>query len=115
MKQLVKTFNGYLAENLSPEEEGELQSMGFSDKTQLNGSDAVLDALQEHLYSDGRTYILVTELESRTKALCEEFEKEYLYSDEDLSKASDQLSEWAFDGGGMRDVVIANAVYKNLS
>lgn len=114
MKPIVKTFNGYLAENLSPEEEGELQSMGFSDKTPLEDSRAIIDAINDHLYGDEEVRRLAAELNSRLQTLCEEFSQKYEYSDEAMSDASEQLSDWAHDGSDTLSFAIAGAVYRYL-
>lgn len=115
MKSIVKTFNGYINEELSPEEAGELHSMGFSDKTQLAGSRDIIDAINDHLYGDEEVRRLSAELKSRLQTLCEEFSQKYEYSDEAMSAASEQLSDWAHDGGDTLSFAIAGAVYRHLT
>ena len=118
MKPLVKTFHGYLAENLSPEEESELASMGF--KTQLEEIDDISGAIEDRLSMDAEVRRLSAELELRLKTLCSEFKRDYEYSDELMSEASVQLDEWARDvklateNGRILDVAVADAVYTHL-
>ena len=114
MKPLVKTFHGYLAENLSPEEERELDSMGFSNKTQLEQIDDISDAIEDRMIMDAEVRRLSAELESRLQTLCSEFKRDYEYSDEIMSETSDQLDEWARDNGRILDAAVATAVYTHL-
>ena len=114
MKPLVKTFHGYLTENLSPEEEGELDSMGFSDKTPLDDTSDIIDALNDHLYGDAEVQRIAAELKSRLSTLCEEFSQKYEYSDDYMSAASEQLSDWAYDDGDTLSIAVANAVRINF-
>lgn len=117
MKPLIKTFGGYLNESdeLSPEDQQELGSMGFSDKTPLDNSSDIIDAIKDRFYGDEEVRRLSAELMSRLRTLCEEFSQEYDYSDEHMVSASEQLSDWAYDGGDTLSNAIANAVYQNLS
>ena len=110
MKPLVKTFHSYLNEELSPEEQRELDSMGFSQKTQLDGMDEVVDALNDHFWGDEETKRLYLELKARLVALCDEFRNQYRYSESDMYSATEQIVEYSRDDSDSLSTVVADTI-----
>lgn len=110
MKQL-KTFKGYVSENLDPEEVERLSTMGL--KTKLD-EDEVFDTVRDHLMDDAEVGRLWAELEARLKTLCAEFKEQYEYSEDSLYSAAEQLREYGQDNYDSFETLISDAVWNNL-
>jgi 2-methylcitrate dehydratase PrpD len=95
MKSIVKTFNGYLNEGLSHEEEGELHSMGFSDRLELTDRDEISDKITEHFGQDPEVQELVTKIEQRLRVLAEEFDQKYSYDSDEMQATAEQMMEYS--------------------
>lgn len=113
MSQL-KRFSQYLKES-NEEDQEELRSMGIGDKTELDGMDAVVDALNDHLWGDQEVRRLYGELKARLVTLCGEFKDQYEYEDRHMYAAAEQFVEYARDDSDSLSTVIADTLFDELT
>ena len=113
MSQL-KRFSQYLKES-NEEDQEELRSMGIGDKTELDGMDAVVDALNDHFWGDQEVHRLYRELKARLVTLCGEFKDQYEYEDRDMYAAAEQFVEYARDDSDSLSTAIADTLFDELT
>ena len=110
----ISNFKTYLKES-NEEDQEELRSMGIGDKTELDGMDEVVDALNDHLWGDQEVKRLYRELKARLVTLCGEFKDQYEYNDRDMYAAAEQFVEYARDDSDSLSTAIADTMFEELT
>jgi hypothetical protein len=123
MKNLVKPFGDFVDEARyhlsggdSPEnpDRDELSAMGFDSRTELEDTDAIADAIDEHFNQNTELNQKWREFEETLTRLTRQFADQYSYDSSDLSDAADTLSEYGIDQGYPMDVAISQAIQKGI-